>query len=75
MGNPIKVKFKIANTSDSKIKVIVGYNEEGLTVFDKFQSDSLHEMRKAKGRILDKFEIITPYEHVEDKESEEKEVH
>lgn len=75
MKEPIKVRFKITKTSDSEINAIAGYNENGLVIFDRFQADSLYEMRKAKGRILDRFEMITPYEHIEDKEGETKEVH
>lgn len=75
MSDPIKVRFKIVKTNNPEENAIAGCNENGLVVFERFRADSLFEMRKAKGRILDKFEMITPYEHIEDKEGERKEVH
>lgn len=68
MGTIKKVRFKVVKTSNPKINAIAGYNDDKLVVFDRFQARSMHEMRKSKSRILDKFEMITPYEHIEDNE-------
>lgn len=62
-----KVKFKIMKTKNPLVKIIVGTNNDNLVVFEKFQSNSMHEMRKAKNKIFDRFEMMTPYEHIEDK--------
>ena len=68
----MKVKFRTHNTKNPSVKIMTGKNEMGIFVMERFNVHEDKLLSKIRSDILDRFEMITPYEHFEyNKECEE----